>query len=57
MNTQQPSGFPSGYCPPGSAIDDCQPIISNNNTNLTRSFVYTVLAFLALCLVSYIASA
>jgi outer membrane protein TolC len=61
MNTQQQSGFqpgfPSGYCPPGSAIDDCQPVNNNKHTNLMKSFLYTILAFLALCLASYIASA
>jgi len=54
MNTQ-PSGFPSGYCPPGSAIDDCPP--DNRTQNMTKSFLYTVLIFAVMCLVSYIVSA
>ena len=61
MNTQERSnfqpGFPAGFCPPGSAIDDCPPVNDNTNSNLMKSFVYTILAFLALCLVSYDASA
>ncbi len=56
MNTHQQSGFPSGYCPPGSAIDDCPPV-NNQHTNLMKSFIYTILIFLAMCLASYIASA
>ena len=59
MNTQQQTsfqpGFPPGYCPQGSAIDDCPPV--TNNANLTKSFLYTVLAFAALCLVSYLINA
>lgn len=58
MNIQSTSGFPSGYCPPGSGIDDCPPDNNtNSNNNLMKSFLYTILAFLAICLASYIASA
>ena len=56
MNRQHQPGLPSGYCPPGSAIDDCLPE-QEHTTSVMKSFLYTVLAFLALCLVSYIASA
>lgn len=54
MNTQT-SGFPSHFCPPGSGVDDCPP--DNRTNNMTRSFLYTVLIFAAMCLVSYIVSA
>lgn len=55
MNIQPASGFPSRYCPPDSGVDDSPP--DNNNTNVMKSFLYTILAFIAICLASYIANA
>lgn len=55
MNSQQQTGFPAGYCPPGSGVDNCLP--DNSAMNTTRSLLYTTLIFLAMCLVSYLVSA